>query len=122
MKIKIDGSGRIVIPKDVRERFHLTPGTILAVEELPQGLFLRSAGQGPSMVRRNGLLVHLGKAPKGFRWNRMIDEMRDERCRDILGKSLSRRIATDPQEPGRPARSVRESRPKRSGVREFPAS
>jgi AbrB family looped-hinge helix DNA binding protein len=104
MKIKIDRTGRIVIPKDVRERFNLRPGTILTVEERPDGLLLRSIGQIPSMIRRDGLLVHLGKAAKGLRWNSIVDEARDERIADVLGKTLSRRVARDSRKPGRPAR------------------
>ena len=38
-----------------------------------------------SLVQQNGLLVHLGKAPQGFDWDRVLDEQREERIREISG-------------------------------------
>jgi len=84
MNLKIDRAGRIVLPKKVRDRLRLRPGSNLQLEEHPEGLVLRPAAQRPSMIKRDGLWVHMGKAPRGFNWNDMIDEDRDERIKDIL--------------------------------------
>jgi len=39
--VKIDKAGRIVLPKPVRERFHLREGSELELEERSDGLTLR---------------------------------------------------------------------------------
>ena len=85
MDVKIDKAGRIVLPKPVRERFQLRAGTSLELEERPEGLVLRPIGQRPSMVQKNGVWVHLGKAPQGFDWGRIVDDARDERIKDVAG-------------------------------------
>lgn len=85
MNLKIDSAGRIILPKHVRDRFGLNAGSVLELEERPEGFVLRPAEQSPSMVRRNGRWVHLGKAPRGFRWSTLVDDMRDERIKEILG-------------------------------------
>ncbi len=38
-----------------------------------------------SLLQENGLLVHLGKAPQGFHWDRLVDEQREERIREVSG-------------------------------------
>jgi AbrB family looped-hinge helix DNA binding protein len=86
MNVQIDRSGRIVIPKRVRERLRLRPGSELTIEESAQGLLLKSIGRCPSLVEEeDGFLVHAGKFPEGFRWDRLIEDERDERIREIAG-------------------------------------
>jgi AbrB family looped-hinge helix DNA binding protein len=85
MNVKIDGAGRIVLPKRVRERFALHAGAKLDLEERPEGLVLRPTEQSPSMVHRDGIWVHLGKVPSGFRWNSLVDDVR----------ALRRRLASE---------------------------
>jgi AbrB family looped-hinge helix DNA binding protein len=85
MNVRIDGAGRIVLPKHLRERFRLTAGSEIAIEERPEGLVLRRVEQGPSMVLRNGFWVHLGKLSKTVRWETLVDEEREERIRDLSG-------------------------------------
>jgi AbrB family looped-hinge helix DNA binding protein len=83
MNIKVDKAGRIVLPKPVRERFRLRAGTSLELEEHPEGLVLRPVGRRPSLVQQQGVWVHLGKAPQGFDWNRILDDARGERIKDV---------------------------------------
>jgi AbrB family looped-hinge helix DNA binding protein len=85
VNVRIDGAGRIVLPKHLRERFRFTAGSEIAIEERPEGLVLRPVEQSPSMVLRNGFWVHLGKLPKGVRWDTLIDEEREERIKDLSG-------------------------------------
>ncbi len=61
MTIKIDKAGRIVLPKPVRERFHLREGSELELEERSDGLTLRPVEQRSSMVQEKGVWVHLSK-------------------------------------------------------------
>lgn len=37
------------------------------------------------LVQENGLLVHLGKAPQGFDWDRLVEDQREERLREVSG-------------------------------------
>jgi AbrB family looped-hinge helix DNA binding protein len=85
MQIKVDKAGRIVLPKKVRERFRLRAGAKLELKESSQGLVLRPVGQGPSLVQKNGIWVHLGKASHDFAWDRIVEDLRDERMKDLAG-------------------------------------
>jgi AbrB family looped-hinge helix DNA binding protein len=85
MTVRIDKAGRIVLPKPVRERFHLREGSELELEERSDGLTLRPVEQRPSMVRKNGIWVHLGKVPRGFDWDTAVDAIREERIKDTSG-------------------------------------
>jgi AbrB family looped-hinge helix DNA binding protein len=85
MTIKIDKAGRIVLPKPVRERLHLREGSELELEERADGLTLRPIEQRPSMVREHGIWVHLGKVPRGFDWDVVVDAVREERIKDTSG-------------------------------------
>jgi len=85
MNVKIDKAGRIVLPKPVRDRLRLREGSDLEIEEHPGGVLLRLVDQRPSMIQKNGLWVHLGKLPKGFDWETLVDDARDERIKDLSG-------------------------------------
>jgi AbrB family looped-hinge helix DNA binding protein len=61
MSITIDRAGRLVIPKSIRDRFHLVPGSQLEIEADTEGIRLRPAGSGAASLRRErGLLIHSG--------------------------------------------------------------
>ena len=85
MQVKIDKAGRIVLPKPVRDRLRLRQGSDLEIEERPEGLLLKPVDQRPSMIQKNGLWVHLGKLPKGLDWETLVDEVRDERIKELSG-------------------------------------
>jgi AbrB family looped-hinge helix DNA binding protein len=85
MHVKIDKAGRIVLPKPLRDRFRLRQGSDLEIEERPEGLLLKPVDQRPSMVQRNGIWVHLGRLPKGFDWETLVDDARDDRIKDLSG-------------------------------------
>jgi AbrB family looped-hinge helix DNA binding protein len=85
MQVKIDKAGRIVLPKPVRDRLRLRQGSDLEIEERPEGLLLKPVDQRPSMVQKNGIWVHLGKLPKGFDWETLVDDARDDRIKELSG-------------------------------------
>jgi AbrB family looped-hinge helix DNA binding protein len=72
-------------PKPVRDRFQLREGSELLLEERPDGLTLRPVEQRSSMVQEDGLLVHQGKAPRGFDWDSVVDAIRDEQIKNASG-------------------------------------
>lgn len=83
MTLKIDRAGRVVLPKPVRDRLGLKAGTDLELHETSEGVMLKPVQHRPSIINRNGLLVHRGKLPKGFDWNRLIDDDREDRMRKL---------------------------------------
>ena len=84
MKLRIDQSGRIVIPKPVRKRLGLTSGTELEVVEQAGGMLLRPVTQKPSLIKVDGVWVHQGTAEPGANWRRLVDDVRQERIQDLV--------------------------------------
>ena len=62
MIVTIDRAGRLVVPKQLRERFNLVAGSELDVDAVGDGLRLRKIGARPSLIRKRGVLVHHGDA------------------------------------------------------------
>ena len=87
MTLKIDKLGRVVFPKRLRERLGLKPDTQLEAVEQLGGVLLRPVGQRPSMVQVNGLWVHEGTAEAGTQWERLLDDVREERIQAVLKSS-----------------------------------
>jgi len=85
MKLRIDKSGRVVLPKPLRQRLGLRPGATFEATEAAEGLLLRPITQRPSLVERDGLLVHTGQTTRGFDWQHLSDDLQQERVVDILG-------------------------------------
>jgi AbrB family looped-hinge helix DNA binding protein len=80
----MDKSGRIVLPKMIRERFGLTPDLELEVVEQPDGVLLRRREEHPSMIKVDGLWIHQGTPQIGAQWDRLVDDVRDERAQSQL--------------------------------------
>jgi AbrB family looped-hinge helix DNA binding protein len=60
MKTTIDAAGRVVVPKAIRDRLALAPGSEIEIEAVADGVFLRPATTGPTLVREEGVLIHRG--------------------------------------------------------------
>ena len=84
MTIGIDKSGRIVLPKLIRERFGLTPDRELEVVEKPDGVLIRRREEAPAMVKIDGLWVHQGTPQSGAQWDRVVDDVREERAQSLF--------------------------------------
>jgi len=82
-KIQIDAAGRIVLPRPVRQHFHLEAGELLEVEVVEDGIILRPQKHQESLVEDRGLLVHQGE-PTGDLLG-IVDAVRDRRNRDVAG-------------------------------------
>ena len=63
MEITIDQAGRIVVPKVLRERFGLFPGTEMVIEAEGNGLRLRPREIASTFVEKKGVLVHHAEGP-----------------------------------------------------------
>ena len=81
----MDKAGRVVLPKPIRDHLRLSAGANLELEERAEGIMLRPVKRRLSLVEKDGLLVHRGEAPRGFDWNRLVEDYREERVRDLSG-------------------------------------
>ncbi len=86
MKLYLDKSGRVVLPKPLRQRLGLRAGATLEATEAAEGLLLRPITERPSLVERDGFLVHTGQPTRAFDWQQLSDDLEQERLRDILGR------------------------------------
>ncbi len=84
MELRIDKAGRIVVPKPVRERLGFRPDTQLVAIEQPEGVLLKRIEQRPAMVKVDGLWVHQGSAAPGANWERILEDVREERIESVL--------------------------------------
>ncbi len=84
MELRIDKAGRIVVPKPLRERLGFKPDTELEAIEQPEGVLLKRVQQRPSMVKIDGLWVHQGRAEPGANWERILEDIREERIASVL--------------------------------------
>jgi AbrB family looped-hinge helix DNA binding protein len=84
MELRIDKAGRIVVPKPLRERLGFKPDTELEAIEQPEGVLLKRVEQRPSMVKVDGLWVHQGRAEPGANWERILEDVRQERILAVL--------------------------------------
>ena len=84
MEVRIDKAGRIVVPKPLRERLGFKPDTELEAVEQPEGVLLKRVQQRPSMVKVEGLWVHQGSAEPGANWDRILEDVREERIESVL--------------------------------------
>ena len=64
MRTTIDAGGRVVIPKALRDRFHLTAGAEVELTENASGLLIAPVRGEVRLVERNGALV--AETPEGF--------------------------------------------------------
>ena len=74
------------MPKPVRDRFGLSAGARLELAESNDEIRLRPVRHQPSLVLRNGILVHQGRLPKGANWDRLLEDAREERLRGVTGR------------------------------------
>jgi AbrB family looped-hinge helix DNA binding protein len=82
--ITIDASGRLVIPKEVRSRHGLTPGSRLLLTEEDDHLVLIPQTTEATTVEKAGILVISGTLEGGWADHR---ELRNERFDRIAGKA-----------------------------------
>lgn len=80
MRITIDGSGRVVLPKSLRDRLNLRGGESLEVAESDGVIEIRRAPQDDELVEVDGILTFrkgLNLAPSDVR--DALESVRDRR-------------------------------------------
>lgn len=92
MELTVDDYGRIVIPKPIRERLGLEPGSTLELDVEPTGgdgesITLRPTGQEPTLQREGPLLVHTGRlTDENFDVVEQLRRQRRKRSRRHAGR------------------------------------
>lgn len=81
MKTTIDAAGRLVVPKPLREQFHLAPGSEIEIEPAGDGVMIRPAERNPALVDRAGVLVHHGPKSVQIDIAAFVRQERESRAR-----------------------------------------
>ena len=78
-QITIDRFGRIVLPKEVRRRLGIEPGSVLQIEEHGSEIRLKTITGEQGLITKRGVLVFSGKATGDI--EDAVRAHRDERIR-----------------------------------------
>jgi AbrB family looped-hinge helix DNA binding protein len=83
-RLRVDKSGRIVVPKRLRDHLGIQAEAELEITAQSGGLFVRVVGEDPALVKVDGLWVHRGSVRPRADWEHVIEDIRDERIASIL--------------------------------------
>ena len=67
MKTTLDRFGRLVVPKDIRDRLGLRPGSEIEIDEKENEVVLKPVEHEPSLRVKGGVLVFSGTATGDLR-------------------------------------------------------
>src|SRR5436305_7899640 len=95
--LTLDKTGRLVLPKPVRDELQLKPGDSLELESSEERIVLRPARGHARMRKKHGIWVLHGGAPLSAGVVReTIRRVREERERKVLGKTRGSTSSTPP--------------------------
>lgn len=81
MKTTLNRFGRVVVPKDIRDRLGLRPGTEIEIDEKGNEVVLKPVEHEPSLMVKEGILVYSGKATGDIR--DAVRAQREERVKQL---------------------------------------
>jgi AbrB family looped-hinge helix DNA binding protein len=82
---EIDKSGRIVVPKKLRDALHLVPGTRLTLRQEGEAIVVQPESKPRGLYWKNGMLVYdFGRPlpPDHVNW---VEQSRDDRAEELMG-------------------------------------
>lgn len=85
MEATLDKFGRLVIPKLVREKLGLGPGSVLEIQQQDSGILLEPRRPEPDLVRENGLLVYTGEIDESASID--LERHRSGRLEELIARS-----------------------------------
>lgn len=84
--VTLDSTGRVVIPKGLRDELHLEAGDTLAVEWDGERLTLQPVRPEARMRKEHGIWVlHTGEPISQVDTDRVLEELRNERDGQLRG-------------------------------------
>lgn len=89
LTVRIDKSGRLVVPKPVRDRLGLGEGTEFELSELPDGLSLKVLRRNSGLEEVGELLVHGGRPRTGTDLRHAVRDHRIDRVRALMPPEVS---------------------------------
>ena len=84
--ISLDKAGRVVLPKDLRDKLRLEAGDELSVEEAGEQIILRPVRSQPTLKKERGVWVYQGQRGGGRSAESLpdlIDAVREKRLREL---------------------------------------
>lgn len=85
--VTIDKAGRVVIPKEIRDRLRLEAGDTLAIESKGERVTLRPVRRGAPLQKERGVWVFRGGKPLSLdEANQLVREAREPRDRRNSGE------------------------------------
>lgn len=84
--ISLDKTGRVVLPKDLRDKLRLEAGDELLVEETDEQIILRPVRAQATLKKERGVWVYQGERgaePSNESLPDLIDAAREKRLREL---------------------------------------
>ena len=81
-KVMLDRAGRIVLPKRLRDRLRLTPGTALELESEGERITLRPVRPEATLRKESGVWVFQGQASAAS-IPELVEAAREKRLREL---------------------------------------
>lgn len=83
VQVNIDGAGRLVIPKALRDALRLEPGDTLEVEREGESLTMRPVRERLPLQKEHGIWVYRQGIPPPADIDGLLAEIREERSGDL---------------------------------------
>lgn len=84
-QITVDTGGRVLIPKELRERLGLGPGDVLELSEAKEQITLKPVRQTLPLEKRHGFWVYTGQAQPGAGTGEtLVNDDREARAATLL--------------------------------------
>jgi AbrB family looped-hinge helix DNA binding protein len=87
MKTTMDRFGRVVVPKDIRDRLGLRPGAEVDIDEKGNEVVLKPVEHEPSLMVKKGILVYSGNATGDV--SGAVQAHREERLKKVASGKKS---------------------------------
>lgn len=72
-----------MVPKRIRDLLGIRTNAELEITPQSDGILMRVVEEGPGLVKVNGLWVHRGSPERDADWERVIDDLREERIASV---------------------------------------
>jgi len=89
-KLTLDKAGRVVIPKKLRDKLHMSAGDAFELKNTDDQIVLKPIrDEAPTMFKKDGMwVIKTGKPLAIEDVNAVIESVREERHRQIIGEMV----------------------------------